>query len=392
MLFTGLFLFVACTGAQRPASAQTDDTQPIPGAWQTKAYLPLLEHMQVAVVANHTSILANGVHLVDTLLRLQVSIRAVFSPEHGFRGTADAGETVRSEVDPSTNIPVISLYGSHKKPTPKDLDGIDLVLFDLQDVGTRFYTYISTLHYVMEACAEAHIPVIVLDRPNPNAHYVDGPVLEPDMQSFVGMHPVPVVYGLTIGEYATMISGEGWLSGKVSAQLTVIPCVHYTHRTPYQLPVPPSPNLQDIKAVLLYPSLCFFEGTPCSVGRGTAFPFMVFGHPDMQDAPFTFTPQPTVGAKSPLLSGQICHGMDLRTLDRDSLYRQGRINLSWIIWAYHHFPRPEEFFTSYFDTLAGTATLRKQIIQGLTEQQIRQTWQPQIEAYLHIRRKYLLYE
>lgn len=362
------------------------------GAERTGLYIPMLLGKKVGLVANHSSRIGT-VHLVDSLCSLGIDVQIIMSPEHGFRGTAEAGELVANSLDRKTGIPVISLYGSHKKPTPEDLKDIEVVVFDLQDVGARFYTYISTLHYVMEACAQQGVEVIVLDRPNPNGHYVDGPVLEPQWKSFVGMHPVPVVHGMTLGEYARMIQGEGWMENGIKGKLTVIPCSGYSHSTPYRVPLAPSPNLQSMKAIYLYPSLCFFEGTPFSVGRGTDIPFMIFGHPDLKQASFEFTPRSIQGASVNLpLSGRKCFGVDLSHRDEDSLRLIARLDLSWILFAYHNFPKKSEFFTPYFDTLAGTDKLRKQIEQGWSEEQIRAGWKPDLEKYLSMSKKYLLYD
>ncbi|MBR3287236.1 MAG: DUF1343 domain-containing protein [Bacteroidales bacterium] len=373
------------------AIANTLTTKILPGASQTAQYLPLLQGKRIGFVANHTSLI-DGRHAVDSLLQCGINIRRIFSPEHGFRGTADAGETVSGGTDAATGLQIVSLYGNHKKPTSDDMFDIDLMVFDLQDVGARFYTYISTLHYVMEACAENQVPLVVLDRPNPNGQYIDGPVLEPDLTSFVGMHPVPVIYGMTIGEYARMINGEGWLAGGRQCQLQVIPCRNYTHASRYDLPVPPSPNLQTPLAIALYPSLCFFEGTPLSVGRGTDFPFMAFGHPDLQAGDFRFTPQSTAGAKNPPLLGRECRGTDLRTMSIDDLYAQPGLRLEWILFAYRNYPQKSAFFTSYFDTLAGTHTLREQISAGLSEEDIKASWEPGLEKFKSIRIKYLIYD
>ena len=378
-----------------PDASQTADASTalpvLPGASQTAAYLPLLQDKRIGFVANHTSLI-DGRHAVDSLLQCGVNIRRIFSPEHGFRGTADAGETVSGGTDAATGLQIVSLYGNHKKPTPDEIYDIDLMIFDLQDVGARFYTYISTLHYVMEACAENNVPLVVLDRPNPNGQYIDGPVLEPALASFVGMHPVPIVYGMTIGEYARMINGEGWLAGGRQCQLQVIPCRNYTHASRYDLPVPPSPNLQTPLAIALYPSLCFFEGTPCSVGRGTDFPFMAFGHPNLTAGDFRFTPQSTAGAKNPPLLGRECRGTDLRTLSTDDLYAQPGLRLEWILFAYKNYPQKSAFFTSYFDTLAGTRTLREQISAGKSEEDIKASWKPGIDKFKSVRAKYLIYD
>lgn len=358
----------------------------IVGAEQLNIYLPLLQDKKVGVVANHTSMIKN-VHLVDSLMNLKVNIKKVFSPEHGFRGNADAGEKVTSNIDAQTKLPIISLYGKNKKPYPEQLKGLDVVLFDIQDVGARFYTYISTMHYVMEACAENNIKFVVLDRPNPNGNYVDGPILEKEFKSFVGMHQVPIVHGMTVGEYAQMINNEGWLSNGVKCDLQVVKMNNYNHKTDYELPIKPSPNLPNMQAVYLYPSLCLFEGTPISVGRGTEKPFQVIGNPKLK-SDFSFIPQPTLGAKDPLLKGETCYGLDLSEV---KLQRNG-LDLSYLIKFYNEYPDKEHFFEKFFNTLAGNATLQEQIKQGKTEIEIKQTWQKGLLAFKTVRKKYLLYE
>ncbi|MDC8000151.1 DUF1343 domain-containing protein [Aequorivita todarodis] len=367
------------------------------GAEQFQLYSELLEGKNVGVVANQTSFLENEKqHLVDFLISKKVSVKKVFAPEHGFRGTADAGEHVKDGVDSKTGVPLISLYGNNKKPSQEQLKGIDVVVFDIQDVGARFYTYISTLHYVMEACAEAGIPVIVLDRPNPNGHYIDGPIMEPENESFVGMHPIPVVHGMTIGEYAQMINGEGWLKDKIKCKLTVVEMQNYTHETPYALPIKPSPNLPNAQSINLYPSLCFFEGTFINAGRGTDMQFQVFGAPSLPASKYTFeyTPQANEGAKNPKFKGQLCNGKDLRNEPRLS-----KINLEWLIDAYNangNLPAgktgKKDFFNSFFVKLAGTDKLQKQIEQGLSAEEIRDSWKEGLANFKKIRVKYLLYE
>lgn len=360
---------------------------------RTDAYLPLLVGKRVGMVVNHTSTIGDK-HLVDSLLQSDIRITAIFAPEHGFRGQADAGEKIENGRDPQTNIPLISLYGKHKEPTADDLANIDILLFDIQDVGVRFYTYISTLHYVMQAAAKHDVPVLVLDRPNPNGHYTDGPVLKPGFTSFVGMHPVPVVHGMTVGEYAQMINGEGWLDGGRQAKLTVVTCQHYTHQTAYALPLPPSPNLPNMRSIYLYPSLCFFEGTVFSEGRGTNTQFQVYGHPDYPMGDHYFTPQSGPGAKSPKLENQRCRGVSLAAEPPESIRTQAQLDLSHLLAAYRHFPERERFFlpTLFIDKLAGTDQLRKQIVAGMTAEQIRASWQPDLAHYRGVRGKYLLYE
>lgn len=375
---------------QRPAWKVKDASQLTVGAQRTDAYLPMLEGKRVAVAGNHTSMIGNT-HLVDSLVSLKIQVVKVFSPEHGFRGDADAGEHVTTSKDKKTGLPIISLYGKNKKPTDEQLADVDVILFDMQDVGTRFYTYISTMTYLMEAASKLGKKVIVLDRPNPNGHYVDGPVLEEKFKSFVGLHPVPVVHGMTVGEYACMISEEKWLEGGKKCDLTVIECKEYDHKTLYQLPVKPSPNLGTMAAVYLYPSLCFFEGTVITVGRGTDKPFQVVGHPSLKDAPFKFTPQSRTGAKNPKYEGQLCYGYDLTNFGNGFIRDSGMIYLYWLIDLYNRYDKKTEFFNSYFNTLAGTDQLKNDIIAGNTEEAIRKSWQTGIDQFKTIRKKYLLY-
>ena len=364
----------------------------IPGAERTELYFPLLEGKRIAVAGNHTSLLGH-VHLVDTLLSAGFDVVKVFSPEHGFRGTAAAGEAVDSGIDDRSGLPVISLYGANRKPKPEQLTGVDIILFDLQDVGMRFYTYISTMTLIMQAAARQGIPVVILDRPNPHGHYVDGPVMDLAYSSFVGLHPVPVVHGMTVGEYASMVNGEGWLGFQVECDLTVIPVANYTHNTLYQLPVAPSPNLPNMHAVYLYPSLCFFEGTVISVGRGTPMPFQVFGNPALPEGsfPFRFVPQSVAAAPAPPALGQTCYGKDLRNIPLDQLQALRRIDLGHLLEAFREYPEKDKFFNNYFDRLAGSNLLRNQLLTGQTEAQIRETWKPGLEAFKKTREKYLLY-
>ncbi len=396
---------------KREEKRDAEDDEIIVGAERFYLYSELLKGKNVGVVANQTSVVhqeSNGAeiygerntpiidaHLVDFLISKKVSVKKVFAPEHGFRGTADAGEHVKDGVDSKTGVPLISLYGSNKKPSAAQLKGIDVMIFDIQDVGARFYTYISTLHYVMEGCAELGIPVIVLDRPNPNGHYIDGPILEKEHQSFVGMHPIPIVHGMTIGEYASMINGEGWLNTKIKCDLKIIEMENYTHKTPYSLPVKPSPNLPNDKAINLYPSLCFFEGTFINAGRGTEMQFQVFGAPSLPASkyPFQYTPQPNEGSKDPKFKGQLCHGKDLRKEPR-----LNKINLEWLIDAYNangNLPAgkagKKDFFNSFFVKLAGTKKLQHQIEQGLSAKEIRDSWKDGIAKFEKVREKYLLY-
>lgn len=363
------------------------------GAERVDDYLWLLQGKRVAVCGNQTSMVSN-VHLVDTLLKRGINVVKIFCPEHGFRGNAEAGAHIASGTDPRTGLPIVSLYGKNKKPASEQLADVDIVLFDLQDVGCRFYTYISTLHYVMEAAAENNVKVIVLDRPNPNGYFVDGPVLDPKYKSFVGMHPVPVVYGMTIGEYARMINGEGWLAGGIHCNLAVVQLQNYTHDTRYVLPVPPSPNLPNAESIYLYPSLCLFEGTNISVGRGTTLPFQIYGAPMMKGGDYTFTPAPIRGvSENPPHNGNACHGYYLKDFATTHLDSANSFNLQYLMTAYQQYSDKEHFFTNanFFDKLAGTDQLRKQIISGMSEEEIRQSWQEDLENFKNIRKKYLLY-
>lgn len=390
-----MVLTVAC--AQRepsgPAMAAASETVLRTGAERMEQYLPQLKGKRVALCGNQTSVVGKT-HLVDTLLSRKVNLVKLFCPEHGFRGQAEAGATIASGKDPLTGLPVVSLYGKNKKPTAEQLASVEVILFDLQDVGCRFYTYISTLHYVMEAAAENGVKVIVLDRPNPNGFYVDGPVLEPQYKSFVGMHPVPVVYGMTIGEYARMINGEKWLANGVQCDLEVVTLEGYTHETRYELPVAPSPNLQNKKAILFYPSLCFFEGTNVSVGRGTDHPFEMYGAPGLLDGDYTFTPHAIPGvSENPPFKDQECRGELLASVCID-WNAPGSLNLFFLLNAYHNYPDKANFFlkNNFFDKLAGTAVLRQKIIAGATEEEIRASWQPALDEFKSLRSKYLLYE
>lgn len=376
-----------------PADAGVEPLATVqPGIYSMPHILDLIGDRAVAVTSNHTGVI-NGVHLVDTLLASGVEVISVFAPEHGFRGDRPDGEKIRTEVDPKTNLPIISLYGSNKKPTDDRLKGVELMVFDIQDVGARFYTYLSTLHYVMEACAENGVPVVVLDRPNPNIGYVDGPVLDPRFSSFVGMHPVPVVYGMTIGEYARMINGEGWLKGGVEADLHVVECTGYTRDTQYELPVAPSPNLPNMTAIHLYPSLCFFEATTVSVGRGTPHPFSIIGEPSNRSGDYTFTPHPVPGASMhPKHRGELCRGYDLSREVAEPA-KLDRVDLSWLLRMYEETGDSTGFFDrpGFFDKLAGTDALRKAVIAGRSEAEIRDDWREDIEEFGEIREKYLIY-
>jgi len=387
LLISGFFIICQADAQRRPPVATTGDPL-LPGAWRTDLYLPALAGHSVGLVVNHTSLVGNT-HLLDTLRALGVNVVKVFAPEHGLRGQADAGEYVRDGVDQGTGIPVVSLYGDKKKPTKEDLRGIDRLVFDIQDVGVRFYTYISTLHYIMEAGAEQGIPVMVLDRPNPNGHYIDGPVLDTAYRSFIGMHPIPVVYGLTMGELARMINGEHWIHGM--CDLAVIPCAGYDHDRMYELPVQPSPNLPNLRSILLYPGLCFFEGTDCSIGRGTDRQFQVVGHPAYPDHAFSFTPVPMPGAMKPPQDGKVCYGIDLSGLPVDSLFHARRMDLSVLLQFYSRLDREGFFRTSSFDRLAGGKAFRTLLEIGYGEDKIRAAWRPALAAFHAKRKKYLLY-
>ncbi|MCD8102872.1 MAG: DUF1343 domain-containing protein [Alistipes sp.] len=367
--------------------------QPVPGAERTDLYFDGLRGRKVGIMCNHTA-LVGGVHLVDTLLAAGIDVAVVFAPEHGFRGDADAGEHVKSYTDARTGINVISAYGSSRKPAPAEVARVDVMLFDIQDVGLRFYTYLSSMHYVMESCSEAGVPLIVLDRPNPNGMYVDGPVLDPKHRSFIGMHPIPVVHGMTLGELAGMINGEGWLPGGAQCNLTVVPCAGYTRSTRYELPVKPSPNLPNMRSVYLYPSICFFEATPVSLGRGTDFPFQVYGHPDMKDKGYTFsfTPSPREGAREPLLDGRECYGADLRTEPDNGRVIARGVDLSYVIDAYNALARPARFFNNAFERLAGVDYVRQMIENGHTAWEIKARWADDVRDFKQQRKPYLIYE
>lgn len=356
------------------------------GADNYEKYLPLLKDKKVGIVTNQTGILSDKTHLVDFLLEKKVAVQTIFAPEHGFRGTADAGEHVVDGKDPKTGLPIISLYGDNKKPKAAQLAGIDVMIFDLQDVGARFYTYISSLHYVMEACAENGIPLIVLDRPNPNGGIVDGPLLEKEFTSFVGMHPIPLLHGLTIGEYSKMINGEKWLKNAVQCKLTVIPCVDYKRDMPYSLLAKPSPNLPNDQSINLYASLCLFEGTNVSMGRGTEKQFQIYGSPFLTKTNFTFTPKPNFGAKDPLYNGKECFGEDLTSYPKLT-----QLELKWLIKAYQNTSDKTKFFNPFFTKLAGTKKLQQQIESGVSENEIRKSWQKDLETFKKMRKAYLLY-
>ncbi len=388
-----VFSCISCytaLGQQQRSSATGIGVGVVCGADRTAAYLPLLKGKKVALVVNQTSEI-NRVLLPDTLLKLGVNVVKIFSPEHGFRGYADAGAKVKSGVDEQTGLPVISLYGNNKKPSAEQLKDVEVVVYDLRDGGARFYTYISTLEYLMEACAENKKALMILDRPNPLGFIVDGPVLEKANRSFVGMQPVPVVYGMTAGEYAKMLAGEKWIKA-VPTDMTVIPCENYTHKTQYQLPVMPSPNLKNMAAIYLYPSMCFFEGTVLSVGRGTPYPFQQFGHPALKQYSYTFTPVSMPGATDPPLKNQLCYGKLVATTGQEAVAATGNhMQIKWLLEAYRTYPEKTKFFNNFLVKLTGTETFRKQVEQGLSEEAIRKSWQPGLDQFKKIRKKYLLY-
>jgi uncharacterized protein YbbC (DUF1343 family) len=420
LFISTLVILVGCSTTKKNLVSNTDKT-PLPSSTNTKdrrfktgaenfeSYLPLLKDKRVGIVTNQTGVFKSipivehrssslypsenkgsiNISIVDYLLGQNINLQKIYAPEHGFRGTADAGELIVDGKDTKTNLPIISLYGNNKKPKPEQLEGIDILVFDLQDVGARFYTYISSLHYVMEACAENKIPLIVLDRPNPNGSIIDGPILEKEHNSFVGMHEIPVLHGMTIGEYAKMINGEKWLKDGLQCNLTVIPCLNYSHDMKYSLPVKPSPNLPNDQSINLYASLCFFEGTNVSLGRGTEKQFQIYGSPFLPESEFdfSFTPKPNFGAKDPVHNGKLCFGEDL-TESR----KVHRLELKWLLKAYENTTDKTFFFTDFFTKLSGTKKLREQIEAGMTEKEIRKTWQEGLEQFKEVRSKYLIYE
>ncbi len=392
-----LVLFIGLTlGNSKTASSQI-----LTGAEQTNLYFPLLKGRKVGVVVNASSRIRER-YLLDSMIHAGIAIQKIFVPEHGFRGNADAGESLMNGMDSATHLPIIALYGKHIMPDSNDLAGIDLVVFDLQDVGVRFFTYLSTLHYVMKACSHWGIPLLILDRPNPNAQFIEGPVLDTTFRSFVGMHPVPILYGMTIGEYAQMIRGENWIREPKKAMLTVIPIKNYNHSLPYSLPCPPSPNLPNNRSIVLYPSLCLFEGTSISVGRGTDFPFQVFGSPQLKflnhlknikSADFNFIPRSIPGkSKHPPYEGQMCYGIDLR--NKTNLFypkEEPGLSLKYIEWAYSHYAQKSTFFNSFFTKLVGNSVLRTQIENGVAISKIEASWETSLKQFKGIRKKYLLY-
>ncbi|MBC7866641.1 MAG: DUF1343 domain-containing protein [Gloeobacteraceae cyanobacterium ES-bin-316] len=411
-------LITACHGQKKSQQATASSQHIIPAAERINVYLPLIKGKRVGIFANQTSTVGNS-HLVDTLRKLGVDIKVIFGPEHGFRGTADAGEKIGNYTDQKTGIPVVSLYGSKRRPSAEDVKDVDILIFDIQDVGVRFYTYISSLEEFMEAAFEIGKPLMILDRPNPNGHYVDGPVLDKKYKSFVGMQSVPVVYGMTIAEYAMMIAGEKWLSEKANARhdyyknyaqnsidtpfhFQIIKNGNYTHKSKYVLPVKPSPNLPNIQSIYLYPSTCFFEGSVLSEGRGTDKQFQVFGHPSLPKNLYSFTPNPNEGAKNSKLYGQVCYGWNLSGTPEEVLNKvDNKVQLKWLMEAYKLFPEKDKFFIlpksgkmeeSFFNKLAGNNKLWQQLVAGKSETQIRKSWEPKLSEFKKIRKKYLLYE
>ena len=370
---------------------QAKQSRVIVGAEQTNDYLPILKNKRIAVFSNHTGMVGNK-HLLDVLLENKINVVAIFSPEHGFRGNADAGEHVSSSVDQKTGVPILSLYdGKLGKPSEDSMRKFDLLIVDIQDVGLRFYTYYASMVRLMDACAEYNRKMLILDRPNPNGHYVDGPILDMKYKSGVGWLPIPVVHGMTLGELALMVNGERWLPASRICDVTVIKCKNYTHQTMYQLPIPPSPNLPNMKAVYLYPSICYFEATPVSLGRGTQLPFQVYGHPNMTGYNYSFTPQSTSGAKNPPQLGRLCHGVNLSALSEEEIRKKG-VDLSYLIDAYRNLNMDDYFFRPFFERLIGTDYVRKMIEQGKDADEIKAMWKEDVEKFKVQRRPYLLYE
>ncbi len=387
-----LFLFLIVTISHCSSQEKGNDAKTIiTGAEQTPVYLPLLKDRKVGLVINQSSIIKNR-SLLDSLLSLGINVSVIFSPEHGFEGKGDPGEYIHDNQEGKSGIQIISLYSKKRKPADEDLNGLDIIVFDIQDVGVRFYTYISTLQYVMEACAENNLPLLVLDRPNPNGFYIDGPVLEPEYQSFLGMQPIPLVYGLTIGELANMINNEGWMKNSVQCKLEVIKCKNYTHSSHYHLPVDPSPNLRSMEAIYLYPTTGLFIGTEMSIGHGTDFPYLTVGHPGFADKSFSFIPHPNPGARNPKYNSQTCFGIDLMNhYARDSIKNMKRIDIGLIQQVYNQMNGSRTFFNQSFNYHAGNAALKEQFIKGLSSEEIRASWEPELTEYKKIRKKYLLY-
>lgn len=399
--FVAIICSLSCAGSVKKYNSKIIDAPPenkpaiITAADQTSQYIGYLKGKNIGMVINQTSVIGKNKTLsLDSLLKLGIKVRKIYGPEHGFRGDASNGADVSNSVDTKTGIPVISIYGNkHFKPTPEDLQGIDLMIYDIQDVGARFYTYLSTLQYVMEACAENNIELMILDRPNPNGFYVDGPILQPDIRTFVAMNPIPIVHGLTTAEYAQMLNGEGWLKDHEKCKLKIIKVANYTHSMPYVLPVSPSPNLNTDKSILLYPSVCLFEGTTLSLGRGTMSPFLEIGHPALEGKySYSFTPVSIKGmSEDPPQKNKTCYGIDLKNYDTNTIYTSAKLNLALLIELYRAFPDKGHFFNAYFTKLAGTTELREQIEAGKNEAEIRASWEPGLSRYKAIRAKYLLY-
>ncbi len=395
VFFFFFFFFVCLSCPSRSVSPSEDAARAkrlSPGAERMELYLPLLQDKRVGLVVHAASRV--GMRLLpDTLLALGVDVRYLFVPEHGFRSTADAGEQLADGRDSRTGLPIVSLYGKQKAPPRALMDSIDVLVFDLQDVGVRFYTYLSTLHYCLSACAKSNTPMVLLDRPNPNIRKLDGPVLDTAFRSFVGLHPVPVVYGMTIGEYARMLMGENWLEAEEPPEMHLIPCAHYTRDSVYLLPQRPSPNLPTERSVLLYPSLAFFEGTVFSIGRGTPHPFTCFGAPGFSEKSFTFVPEPRQGARHPKHQGKVCNGFDLRSLPVETLRSEDSLRLEYLALAYARYEPRDSFFlpSRFFDLLAGSDVLRKQLKQGLSAKEIRASWQEDLQAFRRLRQAYLIY-
>jgi uncharacterized protein YbbC (DUF1343 family) len=390
IIFSSL-LFIANAQQMRDYKPESNKGIKV-GAERTAEYLSIIKGKTIAVLANQTSLIGKT-HLVDSLVSLGINLKLIFAPEHGFRGNADAGETISNSIDKKTGIPIVSLYGNHQKPSAKDVEGIDIVIFDIQDVGVRFYTFLSTLHYVMEACAENNKTLLLLDRPNPNGFYVDGPVLEKKYASFVGLDPVPIVHGCTMAEMAEMINGENWLGNNLHCNLKYVTCAGYNHSTYYQLPIKPSPNITSMIAVYLYPSLGLFEGTEISVGRGTDSPFEIIGYPGFKLKSFKFIPKSIVGmSKNPPYEGIECNGLNLQQFADGYIKSVKHLYLYWLKAMYDDYPNKAKYFNNFFDSLAGNSTLREQIINGVDEDVIHASWEKDLKKYLTIRKKYLLYE
>ncbi|MBO7417806.1 MAG: DUF1343 domain-containing protein [Bacteroidaceae bacterium] len=400
ILAISILLCIGCKAQPRqdttldatPTATQTTADIVITGDAQTNAYYPHLMGHRVAVFANHTALLPDGQHLIDRLLQDSIHVTAVFSPEHGFRGTADAGEHVSSNIDEQTGLPILSLYdGGNNRPSASSMAKFDILLVDIQDVGLRYYTYYITMCRLIQACADHQKAVIILDRPNPNGHLVDGPILDMKHKSGVGLLPIPILHGMTLGELAQMALGKGWLTTKYPCNLRVIPCLNYTHQTEWIIQVPPSPNLPNMTAVYLYPSLCYFEATPVSVGRGTDLPFQIYGHPNMKHRTYSFVPESRPGAKTPPLQGKVCQGVNLTSLDHETLRTKG-IDLSYLIDAYNDLNQGDKFFTSFFEKLIGVDWVRHMIEQGKSAEEIQNRWQSDVQQFKQDRKPYLLYE